>query len=144
MTRLLQQQPKSKLPKFSSSTGSTCLCLLSRQHGGAHAPVPPPPHLLPPAVLHLLLLRPRGQPPLPLPSRQRRLPHQAVAQHERPVRGGGPAQEAEPAEEQEPQREHQLLQRRHGERRGRGRKTQNLKFFFIVYMLHLISAFFGP
>lgn len=92
----------------------------SCQYRSPRQALTPPPHLLPPAFLHLLLLRSSGEPPLPLPPRQRRLAHQAVAQHERPIRRGGQTSEEQPAEEQTPQRKHHLLQRGHGERRGRG------------------------
>lgn len=68
--------------------------------------------------MHFLLLRASRQPSLSLPQSKRRLPHQAISQHERPVRSGGPTQEEEQTEDQKPQREHQLLQRGYGERGG--------------------------
>lgn len=92
----------------------------SCQYWSPHAAVTSPSHLLSPAVLHFLLLRSSGEPPLPLPPGQCRFTHQAVSQHERPVWGGGQAQEEEQTENQTPQRKHELFQRRYRERRGRG------------------------
>uniref|UniRef100_A0A5F9CHU1 Solute carrier family 45 member 4 n=1 Tax=Oryctolagus cuniculus TaxID=9986 RepID=A0A5F9CHU1_RABIT len=79
----------------------------------------PPPARVPPAGLqHLLLLRQDRLPPLPAPAGQRRGAHQAVAQHERPVRHAEAAAPA--AAPAAPERGHHL-QRGHGERGGRGR-----------------------
>lgn len=58
--------PRASLPVLFSS---------SCQYRSPHPPFTPPPHLLPPAFLHFLLLWPSREPPLPLPPRQRRLAH---------------------------------------------------------------------
>lgn len=95
----LSEPDKMKMNKPSPS----CFCCSCQHRSPPNASGTLPSHLLPPTVLHLLLLRPRGKPPLSLPQSQRRFSHQAVSQHERPVRGGGQTPEEEPAEEQAPQ-----------------------------------------
>ncbi|KAJ8273367.1 hypothetical protein GJAV_G00100810 [Gymnothorax javanicus] len=59
------------------------------QHHRVHAPSTP--HLLPAALQHLLLLRPRGVSPLSLSAGQRGRAHQVLAQHERHLRDAGAA-----------------------------------------------------